>query len=85
MSGYWKMLALMYEAAAAGCRFDDKPKLGVLKWRNSCSECEEGRKCPAQVILFQAFAIDAGLEADGYWSPERDPNLVQLPDLTRQS
>jgi hypothetical protein len=67
MPDYRKMLALLYEAAADGCRFDDKPQLGILKWKNSCERCEEGRNCPARAVVFQAFAIEVSLEPEADW------------------
>jgi hypothetical protein len=67
MPDYRKMLALLYEAASGGCWFDDKPELGILKWKNACEICEEGRNCPARAVVFQAFALEVSLEPENEW------------------
>jgi hypothetical protein len=67
MPDYRKMLALLYEAAAGGCSFEDKPGLGIRKWKSSCEQCDEGRNCPARAVVFQAFAIEVALEPEAEW------------------
>ena len=64
MPDYRKMLALLYEAAAGGCKFESKPQLGILKWKDSCEECEEGHQCPARAVVFQTFALEVSLEPE---------------------
>jgi hypothetical protein len=68
MPDYRKMLALLYEAAAGGCWFKDKPLQGILKWKHSCEHCEEGRNCPARAVVFQALAIEVALEPEAEWA-----------------
>lgn len=67
MPDYRRMLALLYEAAAGGCWFEDKPDLGILKWKYSCERCEEGASCPARAVVFQAFALEIALEPEAEW------------------
>jgi hypothetical protein len=67
MPDYRKMLALLYEAAAGGCWFQDLPRLGIHKWKSSCETCEEGDSCPARAVVFQAFAIELSLEPEDAW------------------
>jgi hypothetical protein len=68
MPDYRKMLALLYEAAAVGCRFEDCTQQGILKWKISCEHCEEGANCPARAVVFQAFALEVAFEPEAEWS-----------------
>jgi hypothetical protein len=67
MPDYRRMLALLYEAAAGGCWFGDKPDMGILKWKSSCERCEEGASCPARAVVFQVFALELALEPEAEW------------------
>ena len=64
MPDYRKMLAHLFEAAAAACKFPEIPGLGILNWKENCEGCEERHKCPARAVLFQAFALEATLEPE---------------------
>jgi hypothetical protein len=74
MLDYRKMLALLYEAAAGGCKFESKPQLGILKWKDSCEECEQGPQCPARAVVFQTFALEVSFEPED----ERSTGNVQF-------
>jgi hypothetical protein len=81
MPDYRKMLALLYEAAAGSCKFEDIPDLGIFKWKSRCETCEAGRNCPAKAVVFQAFAIEIALEPEEEWS-SGNVEFLQLHPLS---
>ena len=79
MPDYRKMLAHLFEAAAAACKFPEMPDLGILKWKESCEGCKEGPKCPARSVLFQAFSIELTLEPEDEWASGNVEFLLTHP------
>ena len=79
MPDYRKMLAQLFESAAAACKFPELPDLGILKWKKSCEGCKEGLDCPARVVLFQAFSLELTLEPEDAWEAVNIEFLLNHP------
>jgi len=85
MPYYIKMVALLFEAAAAGCLREGGLGADVALWSDDCHECEVTRQCPARSVIIQAKSIEAAYGLGNCSAPDHIEALPIVPLNTNSS